>query len=69
LRVLGTREKEGNNARSTKVETSVCNEQCIDQEDTYSIETLFGRKEDNRGLEKGEEEIENLQENCQIFKS
>ena len=64
LRVLRRREKEGNNARSMKVETSVRDEQYIDQEDKF-YEMLLGkegRKEDNRRIGKREEEIENSQE-------
>jgi len=62
-------EGEGRKQRSVNESGNVCMQWAMHRSRRYSIETLLGQKEDNRGLGKREEEIENLQENCQIFKS
>jgi len=62
LRVLRRREKEGNNARSTKVETSVRDEQYIDQEDKFYRDASW------KGRTKIIEELENEKRKLKILK-
>ena len=64
LRVLRRREKEGNNARSTKVETSVRDEQYIDQEDKFYRDASWkGRTKIIEELENEKRKLKTLKKN------